>query len=202
MSLDKLLRHIKPQRVLDVGANVGEFTKELLSHVPDCQVVMIEPNPHCEKYLKTIGQRYDMVALSDHTGVAELYIENANLVGTGASLYRENTIWYNDDKCHTHTVPLKMLDGCNYFDDGIIDLVKLDVQGSELDVIKGGRNTIKNTTFVLAEVSLTQYNQGAPLMDSVVDEMVSMGFCIADVIEYHQFNNIVFQLDLLFKNLK
>lgn len=200
--MDKLLRHIKPKRFLDVGANVGEFTKQLLTHVPNCQVVMVEANPNCESHLKELGHPYDIVALSNYSGTADLYIENINLVATGASLYKENTIWYEEGKYYKHTVPVKTLDEQNYFDGALIDLIKLDVQGSELDIIKGGENTIKNTTFVLAEVSLTQYNQGAPLIDDVVDKMVSMGFCIADIVEYHSFNNIIFQLDLLFKNLK
>lgn len=200
--MDKLLRHVRPKRFLDVGANVGEFTKQLLTHVPDCQVIMVEPNPNCEQSLKEIGHPYDILALSNYNGSAELYIENVNPVATGASLYKENTIWYEDGKYYKHTVPVKTLDGQNYFGGSIIDLIKLDVQGSELDIIKGGENTIKNTNFVLAEVSLTQYNQGAPLMDAVVDKMVDMQFCIVDIIEYHAFNNIIFQLDLLFKNLK
>lgn len=96
----------------------------------------------------------------------------------------------------------KRLDDCNYFDGAPIDFIKLDVQGSELDIIRGGENTIKNTTFVMAEVSLLEYNQGAPLIDAVVDKMVELGFCIVDVVDYHRSNGIIIQLDLLFKNLK
>ncbi len=202
MNWEKLNKHVKPKRALDVGANIGDFTKGLLAYNPDCQVVMVEANPHCEPHLKQIGQRYDMVALSSKAGISELYIENSNLVGTGASLYKENTVWYTEDKCHKHLVPTKTLDGSNYFNGEIIDLIKLDVQGSELDIIKSGENTIKNTNFVLAEVSLVQYNEGAPLIDAVVDKMVELGFCIADIVEYHESNNIIFQLDILFKNLK
>lgn len=200
--MEKLLKHITPKRVLDVGANIGEFTKELLSHIPNCQVVMIEANPHCEPYLKQMGQPYDMVALSDKFGIAKLYIENSNLLGTGCSLYRENTVWYKDGECHEHIVPTKALDDCNYFNKAPIDLIKLDVQGSELDIIKGGENTIKTTNFVLAEVSLVPYNHGAPLMDDVVNKMTELDFCIVDIVEYHKINNTIFQLDLLFKNLK
>ncbi len=202
MNWEKLNKHVKPKRALDVGANIGDFTKGLLAYNPDCQVVMIEANPHCEPYLKQIGQPYDMVALSDKVGIAKLYIENSNLLGTGSSLYKENTIWYEDGKCYEHTIPTKMLDNCNYFNKAPIDLIKLDVQGSELDIIKGGENTIKNTSFVLTEVSLVPYNHGAPLMDDVVNKITEIGFCIVDIIEYHKSNNIIFQLDLLFKNLK
>ena len=198
--MEKLFRHISPKRALDIGAHVGDFTKELYYQFPECQIVMIEANKNCEPHLRLLGKPYEIVALSDKNGTAELHIEDNNPIGTGSSLYKENTNWYKEGK--TQTVITKRLDDCNYFDGAPIDFIKLDVQGSELDIIKGGVNTIKNTTFVLAEVSLVQYNEGAPLIDKVVDEMLGLGFYIADIIEYHQVNGIIFQLDLLFKNIK
>ena len=198
--MDKLFRHISPKRALDIGAHVGDFTKELYYQFPECQIVMIEANKNCEPHLRLLGKPYEIVALSDKNGTAELHIEDNNPIGTGSSLYKENTNWYTEGK--TQTVVTKRLDDCNYFDGAPIDFIKLDVQGSELDIIKGGENTIKNTTFVLAEVSLVQYNEGAPLIDAVVDKMVELGFCIVDIVEYHQSNGIIFQLDLLFKNIK
>lgn len=196
--MDRLFRHINPKRALDIGANVGSFTKELYYQYPECQIVMIEANKNCEPYLRLLGKPYEIVALSDRNGTAELHIEDSNPIGTGSSLYKENTNWYTQGK--TQTVVTKRLDDCNYFD-GPIDFIKLDVQGSELDIIRGGENTIKNSTFVLVEVSLLEYNQGAPLMDAVVDKMVSLGFCIVDIVEYHRSDNLIFQLDLLFKQL-
>ena len=198
--MDRLFRHISPKRALDIGAHVGNFTKELYYQYPECQIVMIEANKNCEPYLRLLDKPYEIVALSDTNGTAELHIENVNPIGTGSSLYKENTNWYTEGK--TQTVVTKRLDDCNYFDGAPIDFIKLDVQGSELDILRGGENTIKNTTFVMAEVSLLEYNQGAPLIDAVVDKMVELGFCIVDVVDYHRSNGIIIQLDLLFKNLK
>ena len=198
--MDRLFRHISPKRALDIGAHVGNFTKELYYQYPECQMVMIEANKNCEPYLRLLGKPYEIVALSDRNGTAELYIEDVNPIGTGSSLYKENTNWYTQGK--TQTVVTKRLDDCNYFDGAPIDFIKLDVQGSELDILRGGENTIKNTTFVMMEVSLLEYNQGAPLMDAVVNKMIDLGFCIVDVVDYHRSNDIIFQLDLLFKNLK
>jgi FkbM family methyltransferase len=162
---------------------------------------MVEANPKCESHLQNIGVKYEMVALSDYNGVANLYIENNDDIGTGASLYKENTNWYSEGK--KQTVTTKRLDDCNYFNGAPIDLIKMDVQGSELDVVKGGLNTIKNATFVMMETSLLQYNQGAPLIDSVVERMISLDFCMWDIVEYHKLSDgTIFQLDILFKNLK
>ena len=65
----------------------------------------------------------------------------------------------------------------------------------------GGNKTITRSKYVLAEVSLLEYNQKAPLMDKVVSKMKQYGFYIEDILEYHKLsNNHIFQLDILFKN--
>jgi FkbM family methyltransferase len=164
---------------------------------------MVEANPNCESYLRLLGKPYNIVALSDKEGYADLYVEKTNPVATGASLYRENTDWYSEGKYETITVPTKTLDSCNYFNGELIDFIKLDVQGAELDILNGGEKTIKNTEYVLIEVSLVEYNQGAPLIDKIVDKMMEYGFYMLDIVEYHSFpqlyNGAIFQLDVLFK---
>lgn len=201
--MDKIFKHVSPRRVLDVGANIGVFSRNLIKKFPTCEVVMVEANPSCEPYLKRIGLPYEMIALGDRNGFIDLWVENSNPVGTGASVFKEKTIWYDEGFCHQVTVPIKTLDSCSFFEDQQIDLIKLDVQGSELSIINGGEKTISRTPFVLAEVSLMPYNDGAPMIDSIVERMIGLGFCIADIVEYHKIEtDIYFQLDLLFEKKK
>lgn len=201
--MDKLFRYITPERAIDIGAHVGNFTKKLYYNFPKCSIVMVEANPHCESNLRLLGKPYEIVALSNKTGYANLYVETINPVATGASLYKENTDWYAEGKYETITVPTKTLDECNYFEGQPIDFIKIDVQGSELDILNGGENTIKNTEYVLIEASLVEYNQGAPLVGDIVDKMKEYGFYILDIVEYHSFAHLyggaIFQLDILFK---
>lgn len=165
---------------------------------------MVEANPNCEPSLRLLGKPYEIVALSNKQGYADLYVEKIDPLATGASLYKENTDWYSEGMYETTTVPTKTLDSCNYFDGEPIDFIKLDVQGSELDILKGGEKTIKNTQFVSIEASLVEYNQGAPLIGDIVDKMRDYGFHIVDIVEYHSFPQLyggaIFQLDILFQN--
>lgn len=166
---------------------------------------MVEANRNCEPALRLLGKPYDIIALSDKEGVADLYIEKINPVGTGASLYKENTEWYGEGKYETIQVPTATLDSRNYFNGDPIDLIKIDVQGAELDILKGGEKTVKNASYALLELSLVDYNQGAPLIGEVVEKMVEYGFCMLDILEYHSFpqlyGGLIFQLDVLFKKL-
>lgn len=197
--MDRLFEYINPKRVVDIGAHVGEFTKQIYYKFPTCEIKMVEANPNCEPYLRLLGKPYDIVALSDKEGYAQLFIEKINNIGTGASLYKENTEWYSEGKYETVTVPTTTLDSKNYFENQTIDLVKLDVQGAELDILNGGEKTLERTQFALIETSLVEYNQGAPMIDKIVDKMKEYKFNIIDIIEYHTYNGLIFQLDILFK---
>lgn len=197
--MDRLFEYINPKRVVDIGAHVGEFTKQIYYKFPTCEIKMVEANPNCEPYLRLLGKPYDIVALSHKEGYAQLFIEKINNIGTGASLYKESTEWYSEGKYDTVTVPTATLDSKNYFENQTIDLVKLDVQGAELDILNGGEKTLERTQFALIETSLVEYNQGAPMIDKIVDKMKEYKFNIVDIIEYHMYNGLIFQLDILFK---
>jgi hypothetical protein len=77
----------------------------------------------------------------------------------------------------------------------------MDVQGSELDIIKGALPIINNTTLLLLEVNLYQYNKGAPLIADVMDYISKLGFNLVDIVDllYNQDNGYLLQIDAMFK---
>jgi FkbM family methyltransferase len=201
MNYTKLINYSNPKRFLDIGAHTGEFTQNILRLAPECQVIMVEANPNCEPYLQKLNFGYDMVALANTKGKAELFVEKANAIGTGTSLYKENTEWYADGKFEKVEVEIDTLDNRSYFADEVIDLVKIDVQGAELDILEGGRKTITRSKYVLIETSLVVYNHGAPLVDAIVPKMKEYGFYMEDILDYLKFSkNQISQMDILFKN--
>jgi FkbM family methyltransferase len=201
MNYQRLFLNLRLNNCLDIGAHTGHFSLNIKKQYPDCKILMIEANPFCEPYLKKLNLDYQIIGLSSSKGTAELFLEKTNNVGTGSSFYRENTEWYEDDKMETVTINLDTLDNQNYFPDQMIDLVKIDVQGSELDILNGGEKTIKRSKYVLLEVSTIQYNINAPLMDKVVEKMKEYEFRVEDFLNYNKLNNgQIFQMDILFKN--
>ena len=60
-------------------------------------------------------------------------------------------------------------------------LLKLDVQGFELEVLRGSRIALDAAEFVLLEVSTLNYNRGAPLVAEVLDFMNQRGFVLFDI---------------------
>ena len=73
--MDKLFRYINPERVIDIGANIGSFSRKLHYHYPNCNIVMVEANPNCKPYLQISQIPFDIVGLSDKKGIKDFYVE-------------------------------------------------------------------------------------------------------------------------------
>lgn len=201
MNWDLLFNYIQPSSFIDIGAHVGDFTYTVKSKFPKCECLMIEANPYCEPYLKLNGNSYVMAALTSKRTKLPLFVEKINKIGTGASLYKENTRFYEEGKFDIIEVETETLDSLNISPSQMIDLIKIDTQGSELDVLLGGEKTFKRSKYILIEVSLVEYNIGSPLIDNIMKQMREYHFKIEDIIGYHYNNNQIFQMDVLFKNL-
>ena len=76
----------------------------------------------------------------------------------------------------------------------------MDVQGSELNIIKGALPIIKNTKYLLLELQTYPYNKGAPQIEEVVSYLHSLGFGFVDLFDLMYSNNHLIQVDGLFIN--
>jgi len=192
----------EPRTILDVGAQVGDFYRECKETWPDSQIMMIEATQECEPYLKETGGNYLIAVLSDTKKVVNFYKTKVADTNTGNSVYKELTSAYSDDnliveKRTTYTLD-ELYDGYTT----TFDLVKLDTQGSEIDILNGGSHMIKNTTAIIVEVSHVEYNENAPLVDEVKEYMESVGFVYNMEIGQtysNEFNGLI-QRDLVFVN--
>ena len=94
---------------------------------------------------------------------------------TGNSIYKELTQFYSDDQLDIIKKKGIKLDDL-FEDESEFDLIKIDTQGSELDIMSGGKNLCSKAKGILLEVSLTQYNENAPLYNEVIQFMVNFCF--------------------------
>lgn len=137
-----LLRFLVPPHrcAVDVGANNGIYTHELLS-ITD-RVVAVEPNPvYVDELRRLFGSRIRLIAtaLSDAEGTAELALPVIR--GGRASLgtiEKQNPL--NTADVQRVVVPMKKLDDLLLDDVGFI---KIDVEGHEESVVAGGEALIR-----------------------------------------------------------
>jgi hypothetical protein len=78
-------------------------------------------------------------------------------------------------------------------------LMKLDVQGSELEVLSGATKTLDHVDVILIEASVLAYNEGAPLINDIFAFMKQIGFVLFDICDEKRLSSkILLQVDLIF----
>ncbi|MBU4433693.1 MAG: FkbM family methyltransferase, partial [Alphaproteobacteria bacterium] len=190
-----------PRTLLDVGAHVGDFTREFVEIFPACVPTLIEPNPHCRDQLARLPFERHEAAASNVAGKGELFLSKDWLQSTGSSLYRENTDYFRDEAVLRVEVDKVRLD--DLLPGRQFDFVKIDTQGSELDVLVGGQAVLAKADYILIEVSLVDYNIGGAQAEDVFAKMAELGFKCADVMEFNRMpevhDNALLQIDVLFE---
>jgi FkbM family methyltransferase len=194
-----------PTSILDIGANVGQFYQESKKIFNDSYFLLIEPNPNCEEHLKKLNVDYYIGAVSDSIKEMPFIMNKTDLTSTGNSFYKEISSFFTDDNIVTYNITTTTLDKL-FFKKKNFDLIKIDTQGSELDIVKGGVNLIKNTKGIILEVSVTtnEYNLNAPKSIEIFDFMFNLGF-ENKIVVGHNFNpdnGELVQQDYLFLNKK
>jgi FkbM family methyltransferase len=174
MNLEIIKKYYEPKSILDIGANVGQFYNECKSIFIDSYYYLIEGNLKCEESLKQLNVDYSMSLLSDEIKEVDFYTRIHEERCTGNSIYREKTSFFDDDQILLEKRLTSTLN--NILPNKTFDLIKIDVQGSELDIINGGIQLIKNSKMVILEISLVEYNQGSPTKEKVYEKMFELGF--------------------------
>ena len=202
MSLESIKKYFEPKSILDIGANVGQFYNEIKNIFPNSYYYLIEGSESCEVVLETFNVDYSICLLSDTEKEVDFYVRKNEPRCTGNSIYRENTSFYDDDQIIVEKKQTKTLS--NLLNNQTFDLIKIDVQGSEIDIINGGLDIIKDAKGILMEVSLMEYNQNAPTKEFVYEYMDNLGFKPVELIGNinHPLTYELIQQDILFLNKK
>ena len=189
-----------PATIYDIGAYRGGWTRLAREVFPAAQFVLFEANADHGPDLAQSGHRHLIVALGAEDGGAKpFYVPRQGDV-TGASLYVENTAHYAAPNLEVREVETARLDTVAARDRlPPPDLVKIDVQGAELDVMAGATQALRGASALIVELSLIDYNKRAPLIADVFAGVDRYGFKCADLCEVHRTGKgFVLQLDLLF----
>lgn len=191
-----------PKVAIDVGAYNGEWTAMFKKIFPDARVLMVEAQNSKADNLKNLttqlpGTAFHIGLLGATSGQQIVFNINET-VSSALPEYKENTF----AKETRTTESLDDVIAKAGTDFNAPDFIKLDVQGYELEVLKGAAGAIKTAQFILCEVSLIEINKGAPLIAEVIAFMNAKGFAVYDICSFirRPLDRALWQTDILFVN--
>jgi len=160
----KYLKNHKIDLVIDVGAHKGEFLINIIPHVPFKKAYTFEPQLDVFSILKKKLNnderiKHNNLALSEIIEKKKITINK--LTSTSSLSEFDNSSIFlkiknfllrqKNEELNSYEVTTTTID--NYFEELDLSnsLLKIDVEGYELNVLKGSKNTIKKIKFVLIE---------------------------------------------------
>lgn len=169
---------IEPKVIYDIGACLKHWTKSAREVWPNADFYLFEAVRAFEFLYE--GENYNINVLSDEEKTVDFYEHPMNPGGN--SIYREN-IEYNplaDEIYHPNTKFRRLAKRL----DTIVqehhwpqpNLIKIDVQGAELEILKGAGNLLSRCDHLIIEMSKVEYNIGSPKAEEVLSYLNHRGF--------------------------
>jgi FkbM family methyltransferase len=187
--------NIEINTILDIGAHKGAWTKKFKEHYPDVKALMIEANAdHVDDLIRT--GHYILALVGKDNEEVDFYSCEDKDNNQGNGIYRENTnVPFTSKKRRTVTLD-SLLPGQKF------DLIKMDVQGAELDIIQGSPGFINNAKYLWLELQPHNYNIGAPSAGKVIGYLNQIGFEIVTLDEVNTGNGVIMGMDMIFVNVR
>ncbi|HEY1600605.1 MAG TPA: FkbM family methyltransferase [Pirellulales bacterium] len=187
-----------PTSIIDIGAYVGDWTRMCRTVFPDAEVLMVEAQQNKIGNLKRAcvelgaGVSYELALLGPQTGTNVRFVE----METGSSVFEELSP-YKRNYVEKNQVTLDSLIASRGWPNP--NFLKLDVQGYELEVLKGGSKAVQHAEVILLESSLLSINKDCPLVFDVLHFMAQSGFRLLDICSLiRRRDGALWQTDLLF----
>lgn len=172
--------------VLDIGANEGQFALDLRASGYRGRIVSLEPLGQAFDKLQSrsnLDEKWESLRLAAGSeprattiNVAGNSVSSSLLpMSTRHAVAEPRSAYVDDEPCEVVT-----LDGLAGHLIGPDDkaFLKIDVQGSELDVLKGATEILDQVEIVQTELSLLPLYDGGPLLDSVVRHLDERRFAL------------------------
>lgn len=201
LDMPKRLQHlstlgIQPKVIFDIGAAQGQWARLAASIWPEASIIGFEPNGVNRRHLEQAQSdlpKFQFIPCflgTQHQSIQYQYKGNqTSLYDATASGGQQNTsdMYVLDELLTQGRIPSP-------------EFLKLDVQGYELEVLRGGSKAMSTCDVILLEVSFFRDHPEIPIAHEVIEFMTACSFCWFDVmgILRHPDDDKLWQMDLLF----
>ena len=198
---DKRLSHVmehartiglKPKTIFDIGYNTG--TPGLYNIFKDVEYIIVEPLEESKVFMEYAIKElekasYYIAAAGPFSGETNVYI--SPLDGRSSIIQHVGP---------ERIVPMVTLDQIAE-EKGTQGpyIIKIDTQGYEIEILKGATIVLKETEYIVLEISLFPFS-GVPVFDEVIAYMKSKGFTAYDFFNfnYRPIDGALGQIDIVF----
>jgi FkbM family methyltransferase len=194
--------------VLDIGANIGQSAIEFRNKFPNAKIYSFEPITSCFNILNaTMSKDHNFkafnFALGEFNEETKIFMNDTITTSSLLETNTENDLAINIGKSRIEKIVTKKLDEVeSELDIELPMLCKIDVQGFEDKVIKGGSKVLRKADVVILEVSFEEVYKNQPKFDNIYKLMVDEGFLFFG--NYDQLhspvNGRIIQADAIFLN--
>jgi FkbM family methyltransferase len=202
---------ICPRAIIDVGANIGQFTIAGLNIFEGVSIHAFEPIEACVNTLRINTSGYKdvyihAIALGAKRDKTTFYINQYSQASSVLRPSQKHRLEF-PNVAEEKAVPVELSTLDDFFSNSNLPgpvLLKLDVQGSEKLVLEGGKRTLKKVDFVLMETSFTPMYIGEPLFIEMIEAMKAIDFEFVRPIGFLKSpqGGEILQADILFRNTR
>ena len=174
--------------IFDIGANRGDITQKYLDLYPNSTIYAFEPfidnNEIFEsRFNKNKNIILNKIALSDKIGKIDFYVNKNS--DTNSLLKPKKIESSSDRQCENKSkiqIEVNTLDEFCKNNIYNIDILKLDVQGSELNILKGSYNLLKERKIKLiyTETYFKEQYENQPLFYEIYNYLTNFGYYLED----------------------
>lgn len=197
-SLDRLKRNgFSPKHIFDVGAYQGDFAASCLQLWPTALVTCFEVLPApAGRLKKRLGDRVELIPCllgAENQNEVEL-----NMAETASSVLIESA----KPQTNKSSFPMRTIDDVveQKLAGNGPDFLKMDVQGYELEVLKGASQCLQTVDAILAEINFLDLHDNVPLLADIVTWLSTRGWVAYDIsgITRRPLDRALWQADFIF----
>ena len=170
--------------IIDVGGHAGRHSNIFLNDIKCKFLYVFEPLPNAFSNLENKYSSCDNVkaynfALGDRTGKSEFVINHAALEESGI----KERVYNNPETKNLELIEVDLLRLDDFsFKSNKIDYIKIDIEGGEIDCIRGAKSTLKKYKPVLSiEYGYPSYSAYGYKSEDLYNELNSLGYVLCDL---------------------
>jgi FkbM family methyltransferase len=193
--------------IYDIGANVGTWTLLAKAILPQANIHAFEPlQIHHEAFEKAMQNISDIslhkVALGSRAGTGNMQVINFSDASSFLKMTEATEKNFGITKEREEKVSIVTLD--EYVSTAKIPLpalIKLDIQGYELEAMRGGKKCLRHANHIICEVSFLELYKGQAFFHDIVEFLHQCGFHLQALGVNTPLGQSLSQADVLFSRV-